>query len=462
MARSYRGIVLDDSSEIPLHRQLMTVFRDAILTGKMQPGERVLSSRELCAHFGISRNTALTALGQLQAEGYLVTVQGSGTFVAEVTAPTVRENDGREFKEVLAGATPFRPGIPDLDSFPVALFKRSLSTLEWTQGLLDNPRSWTDDRLKTAIVQRLQQTRGVVCSPDQVFIVPSTLYAVSLIARALLGAGDDVAIEEPGCPAIRSALLALDTQVVPVAVDDEGIDVDALTRRRTALAFITPSHQYPTGALLSLERRFALLDWASQREAWIVENDYDSEFNYTRRPQPALQGLDEGRHVLYLGSFSKVLSPSIRLAYLIAPRALCPALRTVHQATAGYASPIIQAAVAAFMERGHLARHVAKMRTIYDERRRFLSSALGNAGLQVRDWGTGLHFTADLPERLNDSYISARALERGIAVPALSGCFHGRSTMNGLLFGFAATPLPAARTAVEKLLEVLVLCQEVL
>lgn len=454
MAKTYRGIILDDSSEIPLHRQLMTVFRDAILTGKMQPGERVLSSRELCAHFGISRNTALTALGQLQAEGYLVTIQGSGTFVADVTAPAARENADRELDEALTGAVPFRPGIPDLDSFPVALFKRSFSTLEWTQGLLDNPRSWTDDRLKTAIVQRLQQTRGVVCSPDQMFVVPSTLYAVSLIARALLSAADSVALEEPGCPAIRSVLVALGTQVVPIAVDDEGIDVDALAQRGTTLAFITPSHHYPTGAPLSLERKFALLDWASHRSAWIVENDYDSEFNYTRRPQPALQGLDEGRHVLYLGSFSKVLSPSIRVAYLIAPRALCPALGTVHQATAGYANPIIQAAVAAFMERGHLARHVTKMRIIYDERRRFLNSLLGGAGIQVRDWGTGLHFTADLPERLNDRDVSARALERGIAVPPLSSCFHGRPTMNGLLFGFAATPIPAAKTAVKKLLDV--------
>lgn len=455
MAKSYRGIILDDNSEIPLHRQLMTVFRDAILTGKMQAGERVLSSRELCAYFGISRNTALTALGQLQAEGYLIAVQGSGTFVADVTAPPERENVDREFDEGLAGAVPFRPGLPDLDSFPVALFKRSLSTLEWTHGLLDNPRSWADDRLKTAIVQRLQQTRGVVCSPDQVFVVPSTLYAVSLIARTLLSASDDVAFEEPGCPAIRSVLLARGTQVVPIAVDDEGIDVDALTQRGATMAFITPSHQYPTGAPLSLERRFALLDWASHRNAWIVENDYDSELNYTRRPQPALQGLDEGRHVLYLGSFSKVLSPSIRIAYLIAPRALCPSLRTVHQATAGYASPIIQAAVASFMERGHFARHVTKMRTIYDERRRFLSSALGGAGVQVRDWGMGLHFMADFPERLNDRDVSARALVRGIAVPPLSSCFHGRPTMNGLLFGFAATPIPAAKTAVKKLLEAL-------
>lgn len=455
MAKAYRGIVLDLESEMPLHRQLTTVFRDAILTGKLQPGERVLSSRELCGYFGISRNTALNALGQLQAEGYLVTVPGSGTFVAGVAAQATHGNEYREPDEILTGAVPFRPGLPDHDCFPVALFKRSLCTLDWTQGLRDDPRSWTDDRLRTAIVQRLHQTRGVDCSPEQVFIVPSTLYAVSLAGRALLNPGDGAVIEEPGCPAVRSALLALGARLVPVAVDDEGIDVDAVTQHRAALAVIAPSHQYPTGAPLSLERRFALLEWASQCRAWILENDYDGDFNYTHRQQPALQVLDEGRRVLYLGTFSKVLSPSIRIAYLIAPRALCPALKSAHQATAGYANPIMQAALAAFMERGHFARHVAKMRTIYDERRRFLSSALTGAGLQVRDWGAGLHFTADVPEPLEDRQVSARALERGISVPPLSTCFHGRSTMNGLIFGFAATPIPAAKTAVGALMEAL-------
>jgi len=455
MAKAYRGIVLDLRSEIPLHRQLTTVFRDAILSGQLQPGERVLSSRELCAHFGVSRNTALSALGELQAEGYIVTVQGSGTFVADVTAQTQRGSEFRESDENPARAVPFRPGIPDLDHFPAAQLKRSLSALEWGQGVLDNPGSWTDDRLRGAVVQRLQQTRGVVCSPDQVLVVPSTPYAISLIGRALLKPGDDVLIEEPGCPAITSALLALGTHVVPVAVDEEGIDVDVVTRRPAALVFVTPSHQYPTGAPLSLERRFALLDWASECGAWIVENDCDSEFHYTRRQQPALQGLDEGRHVIYVGTFSKVLSPSIRIAYLIAPRSIRAILETAHRSTAGYASPIMQAAVAAFMERGHFARHVAKMRSIYDERRRFLSNALAGAGLQVRDWGAGLHFTADLPDDRNDRDVSARALERGIAVPALSSYFHRRSTRNGLVFGFAATPIPAAKAAVESLLEAL-------
>ncbi|HZY98760.1 MAG TPA: PLP-dependent aminotransferase family protein [Candidatus Baltobacteraceae bacterium] len=423
---------------------MVTAFLDAIRSGKLQPGERVSSSRELQAHYGISRNTALNALSQLQAEGYLVTVPGSGTFVAG--EPNVVPADG---------AVPFRPGIP-VDLFPTDLFKRSLSTLEWTQGTLDNPRSWSDDRLRASIAQRLKQTRGVVCSPDQVLIVPSTQYAISLIWRALLRPCDDVVVEDPGCPNVRSALLSLGARIVPVPVDDEGIDVAAFARRRAGLAYVTPSHQFPTGAALSRERRFALLDWAAEFDAWIVEDDYDGEFDYRRRPPTTLQSLDEGRRVLYLGSFCNVLSPSISIAYVIAPRSLCGTLRAAHQATAGYASPILQAAIAAFMERGHLDRHVAKMYDVYDERRRFLSFALGSTGLRVRDWGAGLHFIADLPDRLLDKDVSARAAERGVvALPLSSYVRGGRSTMNGLVLGFAATPISAARTAVKSLLKAL-------
>ncbi|HEY1977279.1 MAG TPA: PLP-dependent aminotransferase family protein [Candidatus Baltobacteraceae bacterium] len=444
MVKSYRGIVLDLKSETPLHRQLTSAFRDAILSGKLQPGERISSSRELQACYGISRNTALNALSQLQAEGHVVTVRGSGTFVA-----------GEPDAVPESGAVPFRPGIPDLDLFPVDLVRRSLSTLEWSEDLRDDPRTWANDGLRTAIVQRLRQTRGIDCSPDQVLIVPSTEYAISLIGRALLQPHDSVVIEDPGHPKLRCALLGAGAQIVPALVDEEGIDVASFARRRAALAYVTPSHQYPTGAALSLERRFALLDWAAEFGAWIVEDDYDNEFDYRCRPQPTLQSLDEGRRVLYVGTFSNVLSPSIRIAYLIAPRRLCATLEAAHQARAGYVSPFLQAALAAFMERGHFARHVARMRKIYDERRRFLSFALGSTGLRVHDCGAGLHFIADVPEHLSDRDVSARALERGVVVPPLSSYSHGLSAFNGLMFGFAATSMPVARTAVKALLKAL-------
>lgn len=455
--KASEGITIDFNSKVPLHRQLVTAFRDAIESGKLQPGERVLSSRELQIGFGISRNTALNALSQLQAEGYVTTVQGSGTFVADPPGKRECERAQEHGTDVASTnrAVPFHPGIPDFDCFPADLFRRTISKVDWTRELLDDQRTWINDRLRAAIVRRLRQTRGISCSPGQVLIVPSTRYAISLIGRVLLSSGDNVVMEDPACPEIRSWLVTSGARIVPVAVDEEGIDVDSFARQTAALAYVTPSHQYPTGATLSPERRFALLNWASEFGAWIVEDDCDSEFNYTRRQQPALQSLDDGRRVLYVGTFSKVLSPAVRIAYLIAPPSLCAPLIAAHEAAAGYVSPILQAALAAFIERGHLDRHVATMRKIYDERRRYLSFALGNSGLQVRDWGAGLHFIADVPEHLPDRQVSERALERGITVPPLSSYFHGRSTMNGLIFGFAAIPMPAAKAAVESLLKAL-------
>jgi GntR family transcriptional regulator/MocR family aminotransferase len=472
------GITLDPASDVPLHRQLTAAFRDAILRGTLGAGERLPSSRELQTRFGISRNTALTALSQLHAEGYLVTVPGSGTYVAALqgslktrridesevewtptraaaaflSARSVLEPSGT-LAVRLNGATAFRPGIPAIDCFPASQFKRSINKLGWTQELLDYPRSWTNERLKHAIVARLQQTRGIVCSPDQVLIVSSTQYAVSLIARVLLRPRDAVVMEDPGFPTIRAVFLALGARIVTAPVDDEGVDVASFANRRASLAFVTPSHQYPTGAVLSLDRRIALLNWASERNAWVIEDDYDSEFNYTGLSHPALQGLDEGQRVVYLGTFSKALSPALRIAYIVAPRPLRKALKGAHHATGGYASPILQSALASFMERGHFARHIARMRKIYDERRHFLHSALTDAGVSVRDSGAGLHFIADIPANLRDAQVSERAAARGVVAPPVSGYFYGRPTLNGLVVGFAATPIAAAKTSLSTLLK---------
>jgi GntR family transcriptional regulator / MocR family aminotransferase len=468
------GIVLNRDSSVPLNRQLETALRDAILSGRMRAGERVLSSRELQTHLGLSRNTIVGALAQLHAEGYLVTVRGVGTFVAETLEHRPRESGSLSTRESeivpsdraesflsaralaanLAAAVPFRPGIPALDLFPAAQFKRGFDALDWTPRLLDYPLAYGDELLREAIVKRLRQTRGVACSADQVLITGGAQATFALIARVLLKANDGVIVEEPGYPNVRAIFLAEGARVLPVGVDEAGIDVAAFASRRAKLVHATPSHQYPTGAVLSLERRFALLEWASKHDAWIVEDDYDSEFNYTGKPQPALYGLGEGRRVLYVGTFSKVLAPAIRVAYVVVPRALRGAFEAAQQVTGAQPSSIVQHALALFIERGHFARHITKMRAIYDERRGAASADLTKvlgAAVRVQDSRAGLHSIVHFPKSVDDARFAARANDCGIVTPALSSYFHGRPWLNGVVVGYAATAGPDAKRAIATL-----------
>jgi len=472
--------MLDPRSAVPLYCQLANAFRDAIVSGKLRAGDRVLPSRELQLHLGISRTTALNALGQLQAEGYVETIRGSGTFVSGSLLTSAKRRDipadetdltptnaatrylsaqsviraTDEMEGCREGAIAFRPGIPATDSFP-SQFRRALNVSGCTEEALANPTLWASERLRTALAQRLQQTRGVVCSPDQILVVPSLDYAVSLIGRALMAPLDPVVFEEPGCPVARSILVALGARLILAPIDDRGLDVRSLANLSAAMAFVTPSHQYPLGSVLSLERRIALLQWASSCDAWIVENDYDSEFSYLGQPQPTLHSLDDGERVLYMSTFSKILSPSIQLAFIIVPRALRRTFEAAHQATGGHASPILQAALAVFIESGQLSRHLVKMRRIYDTRRRFLSTLLSGAGLRLRDSGAGLHFVAELPRHVPDTEISRRAADSGIVAPPLSRYFHGRPSLNGVVLGFAATSTSAAKQAAQTLCSVL-------
>ncbi len=470
------GIVLDRNSRVPLQRQLETTLREAILSGRLEAGERILSSRELRTHLGLSRNTIVSALSQLHAEGYLVIVRGVGTFVAETVHSRLKESRSFQPREreaappdtakrflsshALAGnlsaAVPFRPGIPALDLFPAAQFRRGFKPSEWTPRALDYPSAFGHERLREAIVKRLAQTRGIACNADHVLITSGAQAAFNLIARVLLKRNDDVIVEEPGYPNARAVFLAEQSRITAVPVDDDGIIVTSLAKSRAKLIHVTPSHQYPTGAVLSLERRFALLDWAARHDAWIIEDDYDSEFNYTGKPQPALHSLDGGQRVMYVGTFSKVLSPALRIAYVVVPRSLRAAFEAAQQVTGGHPSSIIQNALATFMENGHFGRHITKMRKIYDERRRFASSELARrAGskIQVRDSRAGLQFIASLPKTIKDTELSLRAAERGIIVPALSNYFHGRPTLNGIVIGYAAIPTPITKQAVALLCE---------
>ncbi len=470
-----QGIVVDRSSDVPLQRQLEASLRDAILSGRMNSGERILSSRELQTHLGLSRNTIVNAVAQLRAEGYLECIQGVGTFVAEsldtrrhprlsgqqddftiVPSPyAARSLDARPLAENLSGAVPFRPGVPALDLFPASTFRRCLRFSASTTSAMDYPEAGGDRELREAIAQRLRQTRGVDCSPSQILITGGAQAAFALVAHVMLERGDIVLTEEPGYPSARATFLSVGAQITPVNVDRDGFDAAAIGEMPARMAHVSPSHQYPTGAVLSLERRFALLDWAEKHDGWILEDDYDSEFNYTGKPQPALFGLGEGRRVIYVGTFSKVLSPALRVGYLVVPRSLQSAFQAVHTVAGAQPSRILQKAVARFIGEGHFARHVTKMRKIYDERRKATAGefvrAFG-ASAQIRDTKAGLHFIVRLAGDIPASSLSERAERAGYIIPALSSYCLRDSKMNGIVVGYAATSIDESKRAVHDLL----------
>jgi GntR family transcriptional regulator / MocR family aminotransferase len=472
-----KGIAVDRRLSTPLQQQLQDALRDAILSGRLKAGERVLSSRELQTHLGLSRNTVISALSQLQAEGYLVTVRGTGTFVTDAFA-IVRKGDranaagdgtqivptsaadafaaNAEMATNLQAALPFRPGIPALDLFPLPQFRRALNAASESLAVFDYPEALGDGRLREAVVRRLQQTRGIACTADQVLIAAGAQSAFELIAQVLLRKGDVVFFEEPGYPSARAVFLAAGMRLALLPVDDAGLRVEPLRQRNAKLAYTTPAHQYPTGAVLSLERRLALLDWAAAHDAWIVEDDYDSEFNYTGRPQPALYTLDNAHRVLYVGTFSKTLAPGMRVAYLVVPHALRAVFAAASHVVGGQPSPLLQRALAVLMESGHFGRHITKVRKIYDERRRFLHAEFARLrALRVNDTRTGLHFVLNFCVPADDVALAESAREAGIILPALSSYFYGRPAQRGFVVGFAATPVGDARRALVPLLPLL-------
>ncbi len=461
-------IVVDRNSNVPLHRQVASGLRDAILRGRLAAGERIVSSRELQSELGVSRNTIVDALGQLHAEGHLVTVRGVGTFVSD-NIPRAQTNgraarrftpssdaerylDVRELASNASITRPFRPCIPALDAFPVSDFRRSLTRAASDTALLDYPDPQGYAPLRAQIASRVAQTRGAFCSPDQVFITNGAQAAFILIADALLKRGDRIVMEDPGYPNARAAFVARGHRVISVAVDDHGIDVEAFARRNARIAYVTPSHQLPSGAVLALERRLKLLDWAEARDAWIVEDDYDSEFHYTSRALPSLYALSERQRVVYVGTFSKVLSPALRIGYVIVPPILRDVFSACQAVTGGVPSALLQAALADFMERGHFARHIRKMRTLYNERRAHVQELLRKTALfSVADTGAGLHFVALLNAQVEDRVLSAEARKAGIVVPALSTFYFEQPAQNGLIFGYAATALAQSRRALAEL-----------
>ena len=447
------SIALDRSAATPLHRQLYDQLREAILSGRLAPGTRLLSTRELAGELGIGRNTVINAFDQLHAESYLERRVGDGTYVSRQLPDDLlrAKNDRVAWRGskrnvpslsrwgAVAAATPIGPGeyegrprpfrtsVPALDAFPYKLWGKLLAR-RWNHSgreLLPYGAAAGYLPLRKAIASYLSNTRGVRCVPEQVIMTSGSQSALELLAKALLNPEDEVWIEDPGFLGARAAFLATGARLIPVQIDGEGVNIRAGIERHAnpRLIYVTPSHQYPLGMTLTLSRRLALLEVASKAGAWIIEDDYDSEFRYVGRPLAALQGLDTEQRVIYVGTLSKVLFPSICIGYIIAPPDLFDAL-VVARSLAGRQSPTLeQAALADFICQGHFARHIRKMRALYAER----GQALLNAGkreleglLEIQRSDAGMHLIGRLPEGMDDRAASSAASAAGVEVTPLS------------------------------------------
>ncbi len=456
----------------PLYRQVYDAYRAAILSGRLRPGQRLPSTRALAAALGFSRLPALNAFEQLLHEGYIEGRVGAGTFVASAlpddltrapgSGATARAPYRPPGARDEGGLGPFRVSVPALDHFPHRVWARLLA--RHGRRLSNELMAYGDPAgygpLREAIAEYLRTARAVRCDAAQVLIVSGSQMALQICALALLGAGRTVCVEEPGYPGARDALRLSGARVAPVPLDDEGLDVERMAAlgRRPRLVYVTPSHQYPLGTSMSAARRLALIAWARRSNGWILEDDYDSEYRYASRPLGALQGMGPDARVIYIGTFSKVLFPSLRMGYMVVPPALWDRFVRLREALDIFSPTLSQAVLADFLREGHFARHLRRMRKLYLGRRNALveriRARLGDL-LTIHSAEAGLHLSAFLPPGVDDREVLRRAAAMGVTATALSTCYAGRRARSGLILGFGGSDERRIGEAVETLREVI-------
>ena len=476
--------ILQRDHHSPLYLQLYHRYREAIANGQLRPGERVPSVRSLASELNLARGTVEQAYQILVSEGYFIAQGAGGTRVSPQLAPLPAQPSALPITHTTPhslvtepssplppGATApllFELGLPALDAFPRKTWARLTNHHLRSVEMLSYPDPAGYAPLRHTIATYLGISRGIHCSPEQVFITAGYAGALQLITQTVLKTGDLGWYENPGYLFARKTLQHAGMRLQPIAVDAEGLNIDEAKQLapHARFAVVTPTHQSPLGVTLSLARRLALLDWAQQQQAWIIEDDYDSEFRYHGRPLPALKSLDQNGRVLYTGTFSKVLFPGMRLAYLVVPPEQIATFRySVQQMS--YSCPLLtQATTADFMQQGHFMRHLRKMRTLYAERYQHLTDALRDyaqamkiEGLEIPTQMGGMHVLIHLASTYDDQAIACTAYTQGMNIQALSGWYldnDGCTTPKGLMMGFTNfTTAEAAQRAVKKLLTVI-------
>jgi GntR family transcriptional regulator/MocR family aminotransferase len=480
-------IAVDRKAVKPLHRQIYDAYRTAIVDGSLRAGQRLPSTRMLASELGVSRFPVLNAHAQLLAEGYFKSRVGAGTVVSGLLPDHFTAS-----KPASARFVAVRPGLRPVANRALSL--RRVEGLSWLRGwgafgvgqvALDQfPfHIWTNliaqrcrnmdfklfhygdqmgfKPLRETIASYLRTARSLHCDAEQIMIVSGSQQALEISARVLLDPGSPVWVEEPGYHLAQDAFALNGCRLVPVPVDQEGLDVSAGIKRcrKARAAFVTPSHQFPLGVTMSASRRLQLLDWAQNTGSWIIEDDYDSEYRYESMPIASLQGLDGNARVIYIGTFSKVVFPSLRLGYIVIPEDLVDRFLRIRRVMDLGAPTFYQEVLADFIDEGHFGRHIRRMRVVYRERRSALvESITEELGTMVKVIGdkAGMHLTIALQNGSRDREIAERAARQNLWLWPLSTAYAGKALRSGFILGFGSTRVADIPRAVSKLRNLLV------
>lgn len=478
-----------------IHQNIYESIRKAILSGHMGPGTRLPSSRALANEAGVSRNSVLAAYDQLMAEGYLSSQRGSGTFVSselpdvilstpgndeggkrqKVSVPPL-SNFGRRVKKAsVMSLSPemsgrgglrydFRYGLPAVQEFPHEAWRKIIVRRMRSASLMSMqyapPEGYAP--LREALADHLRRYRAVACSPEQILVVGGSQQALDLTTRLLLNPNDHVLIEDPNYLGARHTFLSAGTRLIPASVGAEGIDISAMGKsaEKARLAYVTPSHQFPTGTVMSLARRLSLLEWAERTDAHILEDDYDSEFRYEGRPIESIQGLDRSGRVIYMGTFSKVMFPALRVGYLVLPEPLVETFKAAKWLADRHTPTLEQEALTDFIVEGHFERHLRRSRERNAARRVALLEALSNQlgdRVEIRGANAGVHLLVRLPGMTVKDLekLISQAQDAGIGIYSAARYYLKPLRRAELLFGFASLSERDIQAGIRKLTELI-------